>query len=489
MNINKFIDQKEIISKYLVYVAAIIFSLTLIFTAGSQNFEVKGLSVNAAVKPAIGGKTSIKIPPFGTIEAQSHKTPLNISFTLEKISMEDLKDIVDKSASKQNLINDFEPEVEKAVKEWLIRLVALGIIGALAAPLLFRKNMKIKQVLICAAIGAVVSFSMLGATVKTYDTKSFRQPRYSGMLSAAPWLLNAAQQKFETFQDFKKQVISMADNINSFQAKVKNWSKTDLDKNMVKALFISDIHNNPAGLSLAKKVIKDFDINFVVDAGDITDYGTTVEAKMLNKIAGLKVPYVYVPGNHDSENVLNSLRSQPNVTVLSNRGMSLQGLNLYGIGDPGATEKTIAPLPADKSKLVNRHNYEFIRKMSRKPDVLIGHNPAYTKLASNLVNVTLNGHTHSEKVAETKTGNKIINAGTAGGAGIRGMGAKKTVPISFKVLYFNSKNKKLTAVDSISFSSITEEFSLQRNTFGNENELNENLAIDNQSLPGASSNL
>lgn len=465
MNISSINTYGKKIPNNIVYLAALILSITSIFLAGSKNFEIKGLSVTAAIKPAVKGQTSINVPPFGKVQADTHKTPVNVNITLDRISIDDIKDIVDKNATKQSLLNDFEPEINKAVRGWFLKLVALGIAGGLMAPLLFRKNININKIIICAIIGGIASFSLLGLTMKTYDSKAFRQPRFSGMLSAAPWLLDAAQKKLESFSDFKSQVISMTENINSFQAKVKGWSATDYEKGKVKVLFISDIHNNPASLGLVKKVIKDFDIDLIIDAGDITDYGTELEAQMLKNIGALEVPYIFVPGNHDSENILTTLASQPNVKILNNESYSIKGLNLFGIGDPGATSQTIAPLPEAQSNMVAARNYELLKNMPKKPDILIGHNPSYTKLGAKLVKVTLNGHTHIEKIGETNNGKKIINAGTAGGAGIRGIGADKTVPISFKILYFNSNNKKLNAVDSISFSSISQEFTLQRTVF------------------------
>lgn len=454
-------------SNCLLYVAALVISLIFVFLLSSKTFEHKGIHVTGNIKPAISGKTIVDIPPFGQIQAKTHRSPIAISFMVNRISADEVKNLLSSDATKEQVLNDFKEDMKDYMANWVIKLMIMGVIGGFSATILLKK-LSIKNIAICGLIGSFSIFSLAALTIKTYDSTAFNQPKFTGMLSAAPWLLDAAQKKFETFKEYKQQVRLMTKNANKFQNKVNAWSDMNLENESIKVLFISDIHNNPASLEIAQKAINDFDIDFVIDGGDITDYGTPIEAKILEKIAELKVPYIYVPGNHDSEEVIEAIQLHKNVIVLNNKKHTLLGLRIHGLGDPSATSNTINELSKEESEKLDKKNYRLLEKMNNKPDILVAHNPEYVKSATNLVDATLSGHTHVKKIERTKNGGVAINAGSTGGAGMRGIISTKQLPMSYKVLYFDKESKRLTAIDAIIFSSIKQEFSLQRTVLDNE---------------------
>lgn len=452
---------------YFLYLAALVLSLTFIFLLGSKTLEHKGVHVVGNIKPSIAGKTIINIMPFGQIQAKTHRSPIAISFMINKISADEVKDLFSNGTTKKQMLNDFKKDIEDYMTGWIMKLMILGVIGGSSATVLFKK-ISIRNIAICGLIGFFSTLSLVALTVKTYDNSAFNQPKFTGMLSAAPWLLDAIQKKFETFNEYKQQVRLMAKSANKFQSKVNAWSDINLEDETVKILFVSDIHNNPASLDIAEKAINDFDIDFIIDGGDITDYGTPIEARILEKIAKLKVSYIYVPGNHDSEEVIEAIKLHKNVIVLNNKEHMLMGFKIYGLGDPSATSATIDEISEKESEKLNKENYRMLTNMKKKPDIFVAHNPEYIKSAANLVGVTLSGHTHVKEIERTKNKGVIVNVGSTGGAGIRGIISTKQTPISYKVLYFNKKSKRLTAIDAITFYSIKQEFNLQRTVFDNE---------------------
>ena len=72
------------------------------------------------------------------------------------------------------------------------------------------------------------------------------------------------------------------------------------DPSTIRVLFVSDLHLNPAAWDVIRSVAKQFDVDMIVDSGDLTDHGSAPENAYVDQIATLGAPYVWVRGNHDS---------------------------------------------------------------------------------------------------------------------------------------------------------------------------------------------
>ena len=49
-----------------------------------------------------------------------------------------------------------------------------------------------------------------------------------------------------------------------------------------------------------RQVTEQFGVDAVLDTGDITDWGSSPENRLIGSVGTLGVPYVYIRGNHDS---------------------------------------------------------------------------------------------------------------------------------------------------------------------------------------------
>lgn len=85
--------------------------------------------------------------------------------------------------------------------------------------------------------------------------------------------------------------------------------------------------------------------------------------------------------------------------------------------------------------------------------------------------IILNGHVHKTYLNE-ENNSLIINAGTTGAAGIRGMQSKGDIPYSAVLLYFKKdediEKPQLFAVDIIKISNFKAGFQVERNFFNQE---------------------
>ncbi|CAN5277883.1 hypothetical protein BH20ACT5_BH20ACT5_08910 [soil metagenome] len=99
-------------------------------------------------------------------------------------------------------------------------------------------------------------------------------------------------------------------------------------------LHVSDIHLSPTAFGLIDSVAFQFDVEAIIDTGDITDFGSVPESNFIDSIGDLGVPYLFIRGNHDSVLTQQAVAGQPNAVVLDNSATRVAGLDIVGIGDP-----------------------------------------------------------------------------------------------------------------------------------------------------------
>ncbi|KKM10241.1 hypothetical protein SY88_14315 [Clostridiales bacterium PH28_bin88] len=79
-------------------------------------------------------------------------------------------------------------------------------------------------------------------------------------------------------------------------------------------------------MDLVGRIVTLFPVDAIVDTGDLTDYGTPLEALLVKRLGSIAVPYLFVPGNHDSPAVIQELEQLPNVKVLQEDPVYIKGL-------------------------------------------------------------------------------------------------------------------------------------------------------------------
>jgi len=206
-------------------------------------------------------------------------------------------------------------------------------------------------------------------------------------------------------------------------------------------------------------------VDIIIDTGDATDYGTPIEADLAGSIAEIGLPWVFVPGNHDSPAVIETLASLDNVYVLEEDLLYLEDLDfaVAGIADPASADTSMTVRSREDYKNAAARLKEVISKADQQPAVIISHHLYIVEEFTEMDAVLLHGHTH--RVSINSEGKAIlIDAGTSGGAGIRGLMASGEVPYSMVLLHFNRIEDRwvVTAADIITVNQLNSGFVLDR---------------------------
>jgi len=345
--------------------------------------------------------------------------------------------------------------------------------GAAVTSLILRFN--IKQIAICAVVGLLIGIIITASLFLTYDINAFNNPEYSGTLKAAPWIINMLNKGLNQINELGNQIKNISDNITmvfSSMNEVNMIESGESASSIMRVLHVSDIHNNPVAFDFMEQIVKNFKINFIIDTGDITDYGTPIEELILQNLSRFQVEYIFVPGNHDSPEIIDALKNIENVTVLDGQIINIGGISLMGFADPVSASMDIDVPEEIKILETNLKIRELLMEISETPDILAVHNPKITENLVGKIPVILNGHIHELDFMEEK-GSVRVNAGTTGAAGVRGLQNNHEVPYSAVVLYFkrsdNSKeNNKIVAADVIKISNIKAGFKVERVFFNQE---------------------
>src|SRR5439155_17681833 len=188
----------------------------------------------------------------------------------------------------------------------------------------------------------------------------------------------------------------------------------------IRVLHISDIHLTPLGLTFAQELARAFHVDFVVDTGDLTSFGTPAESFILRFMSGFEVPYVYVRGNHDSPDLSQQMRRIPNVTVLDGGTKTIKGITVYGLGDPAFTpNKHLAVDDAQLADLVRSVGPRIaadLEALPSPPTIVAVHDERMADDVAGIVPLVISGHFHVFAARE-RGGTIYLQSGSTGGAG------------------------------------------------------------------------
>ena len=129
-------------------------------------------------------------------------------------------------------------------------------------------------------------------------------------------MVGDAQSIVRDFQKYEDQLAKLVTNVSRLYDVTSTLPAYRPDPSTVRVLFVSDLHLNPAAWDVIRSVTEQFDIDVIVDAGDISDHGSAAENAFIDPISTLGVPYVWVRGNHDSALTQAAVERQPNAVVL-----------------------------------------------------------------------------------------------------------------------------------------------------------------------------
>ena len=469
--------------------------------------KVGPFDTTMSARPSLTGHTVVQLPPLGTIDLDTHDWPLAVTLRVDQIGVADAERIARNPNAIDRLGDDAADQVRDAlaglVARCLLVAVAGGVAGALAARLSWRS-----AVTGAAVAGLLVAALGVGAAA-TFDERAVSEPRYTGLLTRAPTAVGDIEAVIDRFGEYRDQLSDLVDNMATLYLAGSELPTFEPGSDLVAVLHVSDIHLNPQAFDLMERLIDQFGVDAVADTGDLTDWGTSPEAEVVDRIADLEVPYLYVRGNHDSRTTQAAVADQPNAVVLDGEAAEVDGLVFWGIGDPRYTPDKSQQGVGTEQERAEAFAPEAAERLadSEPPDVDVAmvHDQRIAADMGGEVPLVLAGHTHTpdEAVIEPPEGDDpegggdegdegegdgtrgdaeegergdttstdgesdggqepgtedaddepeetlLLVEGSTGGAGLRGLQGAEPEPLAASVLYFDPDTGDLMAYDRI----------------------------------------
>lgn len=421
-------------------------------TFADAEFSDGGMRYAASIWLFVKGETRLSLPPLGTAYARTHWAPVRLQLELRGVTPVLLHEMGDGRDLRAAVLAGTEERARRAaLGTALLAVMLAGLGGAAALAVLRRARLRLLPALGAFALGAASCAALLGAAYAGYDLDRLRQPRYEGVLASAPWIMSVLTESLAGLDRLGSAFEAMAENLPRLLEQGETGAPMSEPGDDLRVLHVSDIHNNRAAFGLIKSLVRNFEVDLVIDTGDLTDYGSTFESGVYAEIGGLGVPYVFVSGNHDSPAIVQALKELGNVRIAGGEPIEIRGLRILAAPDPSSREPLSAIAGGDELRLAAERLFALWRGMKDKPDLVAAHNPALLGGLIGKAPVLLHGHDHRASLREIR-GSLLEDAGTTGAAGLRGLASGEDVPYTVMLQYWrrgSGERPALLAVDAV----------------------------------------
>ncbi len=431
--------------------------LVVLGPMGTTEATVGPGRVEVSARPARSGATVVALPPLGRLSAATHDAPLQVTARVLSLDVE----AAQRATLGPDPVAALRAEVDAAlpavVRTFALRaLLAAAIAGALGALVLPGRRW---WYALAGSAGAVLAVGgLLAATWAPYDIEAFDEPKLSGALERVPGLVVTVERNLEDLQQVRDRVGVVSGRLAElYAASVGELPGGGPGETSI--LHVSDLHLNPLGAELVVRLAEDLAVDAVLDTGDVTTFGLPVEARFGELLDAVPVPYLIVPGNHDSPVNRAELAQLPGLTVLDGEVAAVGDVEILGIADPTFTASNeVSTAEANEIKASRTGEVRDAVRVAR-PDVLAVHDPAQAADAVGLVPVVVAGHVH-ERTEEHVEGTWVFTIGSTGATGLGSFTVETSLPYEAEVLRF--LGGELVAVDHITVAGLAGDFTLER---------------------------
>ena len=430
-------------------VVVTLLAVPLVFRA---QVEVGPGTVRAGVQPAWRGATTLELPPLGSITARTHRAPAQVDLELREV---DLVEAIDTPARPDvTTAADARPVIEAAIRKDLpeafarlgLTLAGTAALCGMLAAAAFPGRRSPRRLVAGAATGTLAVAVLVAPIAIGFDPDAFvREPELSGQLGSAEELVARVGSLQTPFGSVESRTRVLSERLAGLYSSALT-DQIAASEGQVVLLHVSDLHLNAVGLALTRDLARSFEVDAVVDTGDITSFGFEPEASFIDLLGGFEVPYYVVAGNHDSEQVRRRLAASDDVVLLDDEAVEIRGVRVLGIGDPTVT--ALRTIPRDELDRTYREQFPTTRRLiaAEQPDLLLVHNPVQARPAIGDVPVIAAGHLHRSEL-EIVDDSVLAVVGSSGATGVGNLLLDDDAPYRFQLLRFVDGD--LVAVDQI----------------------------------------
>jgi predicted phosphodiesterase len=390
--------------------------------------------IRLSVSPGHKGALDLYVPlvDWGA-RFESIRLPVRLRVDVRTV---DRQTVTRLAAGEQLDIHDVREEARNAIAAYLLRLIAITALAAAAAGLLValairggagpRLRWTAPVAIGGAAATAIAMVLLLPPRGEMTD------PQYYAHGADVPRALEAvetAQRSTRILdQELDAHLVGLARLVTD------PADRRPLAGNPTLTIA-SDLHNNVLAIPILERAANDGPVLF---PGDLTDRGSAIETRLVQRVVDTGNPFVFVSGNHDSDTLERRLAAQGAIVLTETGRLNPDGsrgdivqkigdLRIAGYSDPferrsqedfrDRYENTPTPaMQDDFTRWLIAHEQDV--------DVVMVHEPALFAPALEILRddppdhplVFVTGHTHGAAL-DLQPGVTIVNGGSVGAGG------------------------------------------------------------------------
>jgi predicted MPP superfamily phosphohydrolase len=442
---------------------AVVGALVAVLLFGRIAAPIGPFDANLAFRPGNGG-AQVGVPPLGELLVDVYDGPLRLEITLQRVDQERARALATDPVRLAGVVDQVSEDLRSAVTSLVWRTAGVALGGAaLTSFVVFHRR---REPLIAGGITAVLLVGTGGIGAATWRPAALSAPTYTGLLVNANSLIGSAEDIVARFDAYRASLEDLVANVGSLYAVLSNLPAPAAADDSVVMLHVSDLHLNPAGFDLVRQVATQFEVDAVLDTGDITDWGSQPENALVASVGELGAPYVFIRGNHDSAATALLVSEQPNGIVLNGEATTVAGISIVGVPDPRFTpDKGSGDDDAGDEVLVNSGEAlaDVARDLPEPPALAMVHDPKQAPPLDGITPLVLAGHVHERQTSTMDQGTLLMVQGSTGGAGLRALEGEYPEPLTCTVLYLDPETGALRAYDEIELGGLGEtEVTIQR---------------------------
>jgi len=437
----------------------IIFAYTMVTT--SSSYRVTEGQLTYRMNPSWhGGFVELPLGPAGMVSFKTHKTPVNLRMDLvlnkDLMNGQSLGDAWDSGVSK------FKPNAISALYDFLFwRFFWLVLIGAAVGIEVTNGGKRwlmrlVRNIGIWAGVFALFAIAFAGITSKTLDRTP--EVKYTGPIAEFPKVVSLIKKIGSDYKVGKNVLQNFIDGMTYVTYQIDNQPYADTSDPRTRVLVISDVHDNLLGIKIVSDLLEGkaperFDAAILT--GDITNFGTKVEARAFAGQITSQIPIYMVGGNHEDSEAMTTFQRM-GYKILEGVPISIGSLSILGYSDPLASSYLI---DSDEQmlKVFSGDMASWWDNYTSKPQVVVVHDIRQAEgiiekaKAERVALTVVFGHDHQTSITQEGTVN-LIGSGTGGASGFDEIGRNPDSPYSFQILDFSQgTNPKLLMVTTLSY--------------------------------------
>ncbi|MGH2820903.1 MAG: metallophosphoesterase family protein [Actinomycetota bacterium] len=412
------------------------------------------------------GQTVVRVPPLGTVSAPTHSSILTADVSLVSVDFARLLELSSTHEGRNDLLDQVESDLRALSVRLAVQLLAgAAVAGGVAGALAFHRKWSLIAAGACG--GVIVMGIVLALSAASFDPEAFEEPRYSGALVDAPEVIETVRRGVGAVEQLHSRYEEATRRLSRLLVLMAKPAD-DPRSGTVAILHVSDIHTNPLGTEITDQLAREFEVDAVLDTGDLGSFGEPVEASITRLIDDISVPYLFVPGNHDSSLLEDTMAGLDNVRLLDRTATRVGDVEILGWGDPVFTESHRLSFEegVDLKQRVGEHVAARVRSM--QPDVLAVHDKRLAEESYGDVPLVLSGHYHERQMEEVE-GTHMLAVGSTGATGLKSFALETEMSYEAEVVYF--RDSVAVAMDYVSFRGLGEEFIVERVTLDPDDEV------------------